>query len=56
MGKLTISMAIFNSYVSHNQRVISCSVTVDGERPLSHVRIIPTVDGFKSYWYPMIYH
>ena len=21
MGKLTISMAIFNSYVSHNQRV-----------------------------------
>ena len=24
MGKLTISMAIFNSYVSHYQRVISC--------------------------------
>ena len=39
MGKLTISMAIFNSYVSHHQRVISvyiCSIFA-GQQKTLHV-------------------
>ena len=44
MGKFTISMAIFNSYVSHNQRVYHLSSI-----------IYHLVDSYIIYSIPLIY-
>jgi hypothetical protein len=40
MGKLTISMAIFNSYAKHNQRVYPINIPLNHYKiPLNHHKI-----------------
>jgi len=50
VGKSTISMAIFNSYVSHYQRVYPINIPLNHYKvPLNHYKIL--LNHYKSHGY-----